>query len=65
MCLLNYFVFYVCMGILPIGMSVHQLGPEEGAGPLPELKLQMVLSCYVGAGNQAQVPARSTRVVNH
>jgi hypothetical protein len=49
MCLLNYFVFYVCMGILPIGMSVHQLGPEEGAGPLPELKLQMVLSCYVGA----------------
>lgn len=49
------FNLFMCMGVLPVSMSVHHFcsshrGQKMVSGPL-ELELQMVVSGYVGYGD--------------
>lgn len=47
---LEMFLF-MCIGVLPVSISVHMCAGQKGALEAMELELRLVVSCFVGAQN--------------
>lgn len=67
---IKFFTLFLCVqiGISPACMSVHLHacsagGSQKRAPDLGGLELQVIVSCYVGAGNQTPGPLEGLMVL--